>query len=121
MSKEAAEDSNGVNQWFRKYVLPLIGIIGAVVAIFGWVETRFGDMSDDLSRIELRLVTLVDANETRLVEVRSGIVEAIDRNEEWLSKEHQQNTATVSGMLVNIGHGLGYAERMANEKDHARD
>ena len=88
--------------------------IGIAVGTYAWVETRFDNITSELVRSEENMLL-------KLVETRSGIIEAIDRNEEWLSKEHQQNTATVSGMLVNIGHGFGYAERMAHEKDHAGD
>ena len=98
----------------RPYAATAMAAIGIAVGMYAWADMRFAKITSQLARFEEK--TLLN-----LLETRSGIVEAIDRNEEWLSKEHQQNTAHLSGMLMNIGHGLGYAERMADEKDHAPD
>lgn len=74
-----------------------IGIMWAFVLAAGsgivWVEDRHGEVM------------------SRLLHIEQNIIVAIDRNEEWLSKEHQENIRHLNmafiGLARDIGHHTG--------------
>ena len=100
-----------ITDLLRQYMVPAVIGIAPAVGAYIWVESHFDEMNDKVDSMELHVVKLLDRN---LAQTK----EAIDRNEEWLSREHQQHLASVAQMLVSIGHDLGYSERLAHENDH---
>ena len=102
---------------FKPYIAPVATGISLVVGVYMWTDARFDSLQEEMHRIESRVVMLLDHQETRLVQVTSDVIIAIDRHEEFVSAEHQRGSAHLSGMLMNIGHSLGYAERVAHEEE----
>ena len=102
----------------RQYLAPAVIVLAPAIGIYIWVESHFDEMNDRVDSMELHVVKLLDRNNAQVVVSQAAITEAIDRSEEWSSTEHQRNLAHMSQMLMNIGHALGYAERLAHENDH---
>ena len=103
--------------YLRKNIIPIAGIFGTAIAVVLGVEAKFDSLQDDIAAMELRLIHRLDMQQTNTVASRAGIIEAIDRAKESLSKEHQQGNAHVAQLLVSIAHDLGYTERIVHEQD----
>lgn len=71
----------------------VLGLLGGISSTLVWMEHRFSGIEDRITKAELKLLV------------------AIDRHEEWVSKEHQNNTHHVNSLLVGLARNIGAIEK----------
>ena len=92
------------------YVSAAVAGLGLIISGIVWMESRYSEMRTLILQSEVQLGEQLEHHIQELIETKGAIIAAIDRNEEWVSKEHQAQAASNAQMLVVIANSVGRLE-----------